>query len=187
MSLQMYAAIYKTAQTKYDSMFIDPPCGDYQCRVVDASYKETQKNGNTYNIFSWTLQIISNSEQSGLRFERREFLPNSIDEAAEKKLGFIKGAIERCGVHAPAEVFDLPQAMKYCIGAELDVSVIDSGSRDKNGKVIKNIKFLKLLARQSEAAPAPLQKTTPQNASFTQEDIDYFNQPQFIPNDEVPY
>lgn len=186
MSLQMYQTIYKTAQTKYDSMYIDPPCGDYQCRVTSAEYKELNKNGNTYNIFSWTLQIV-NGEQSGLRFERREFLPNAIDTAAEKKLGFIKGAIERCGVHAPAEVFDLPKAMKYCIGAELDVSVIDSGQRDKTGRQIKNIKFLKLLAKQQTPANATAPKKSFEQDVIDQLDADYYDQPQFAPNDNISF
>lgn len=175
MSLNMYQSLYKTADTKYDSMYIDPPCGDYQCRVIDAEYKELTKNGNTYDIFSWTLQI-TDDQMAGLRFERREFLPNKLDESAKKKLGFIKGAIERCGVHAPEEIFDLPQAMKYCIGAEMAVSVIDSGTRDKTGKVIKNIKFLKLIAKQAQQSATPA-------SSFTQADVDYFDQ-QF---EDAPY
>lgn len=181
MSLQMYQAIYKSAQPHYDSVFIDPPCGDYKCRVFDAQYKEVQKNGNTYDIFSWILQIID-GDMSGLRFERKEFLPPKLDDSASKKLGFIKGAIERCGVCAPADIIDLPSAMRYCTGAEIEVSVVDSGYKDKEGKAIKNIKFMKLISKQIQADQQPI-------PSDPNEIPDFPETPKYrqIRDDEIPY
>lgn len=176
MSLQMYQTAYKTASTHYDSLFIDPPCGDYRCRVSDAQYKEVQKNGTSYDIFTWQLQIIE-GDQSGLRFERKEFLPSKLDDTTVKKLGYIKGAIERCGVHAPAEIIDLPSAMRYCTGAEIEVSVVNSGCKDKEGKTIKNIKFMKLISKQVQAdtqqADFPEFPETPKYLTIRDDEIPY--------------
>jgi hypothetical protein len=54
----------------------------------------------------------------------------------------------------------LPDAIKCCIGAELVVSVIDTGNFNKDGKPIKNIKFMELLAKQ--AVPEPQASQPPQ-------------------------
>lgn len=159
MSLSVYSELYRAAQTRYDSKFIEPPCGDYKCRVTAAEYKEFNKNGAVYDTFTWRLQIIEGA-LSGSVFERKEFLPTKIDESAARKLGYIKGAVERCGIHAPDDIMYLPDAIKCCIGAELVVSVIDTGNFNKDGKPIKNIKFMELLAKQ--AVPEPQASQTPQ-------------------------
>lgn len=159
MSLGIYAELYRQAQTHYDSKFIDPPCGDHKCRVEKAEYKEFNKNGASYDTFTWRLQIIDGT-LSGSVFERKEFLPTRIDDSAMRKLGYIKGAIERCGVHAPEDINYLPDAMECCKGAEILVSVIDTGNVNKDGKSIKNIKFMELLAKQ--AVPEPQASQQPQ-------------------------
>lgn len=182
MSLQIYSDLYRQAQTHYDSKFIDPPCGDYKCRVEKAEYKEFRKNGTSYDTFTWRLQITEGA-LSGSVFERKEFLPTKIDDSAMRKLGYIKGAIERCGIKAPADIMYLPDAMECCKGAEIAVCVIDTGNVNKDGKPIKNIKFLERLAQQAVQSSAPAMPSNPQqSAKLTPE-----NNPDFYEFDNTLY
>lgn len=182
MSLGIYAELYRQAQTHYDSKFIDPPCGDYKCRIDKAEYKEFVKNGASYDTFTWRLQIIEGA-LSGSVFERKEFLPTRIDDSAMRKLGYIKGAIERCGVRAPEDINYLPDAMECCKGAEILVSVIDTGNVNKDGKSIKNIKFMELLAKQAVQAVQSSAPANPQqSAKLTPE-----NNPDFYEFDSTLY
>lgn len=148
MSLAEFAKIYKETQAFYESKYINPPPGVYNCRVVDGEYKNIIKSDKDYDKFSWTLEVID-GDLAGQRFVRTEFLPENIEKSG-KKLGFIKGSIERCGVCPPKEIMDLPLAMKKCTGAEIEVTITHSGEKTKEGKPILNIKFTKNISVQSQ-------------------------------------
>lgn len=179
MSLNRYQTSYQAAQPRFDSMYIDPEPGEYQCRVIESKYEEikAKTSGSTYDRFAWTLEILEGSKK-GYRFKRTDFLPEKEAEA-EKKLGYIKGAIDRCGVKPPASVMDLPFAMEQCTGAEILVSVVNTGLKDQSGKEIKNIKFLKLISTQ--------QKSDKISSPNPADDIAYYDQPQFNNYEDFPY
>lgn len=140
MSLSDYAALYKKTEAIYESKYITPKPGIYICRVKRAEYKLISKETKDYDKFSWDLEILE-GDLTGQCFQKSEFLPPP--EKAETQIGFIKGAINRCGIFPPADILDLPLAMPKCIGAELEVSVTDTGKKTQEGKCILNIKFTK--------------------------------------------
>lgn len=150
-----YAAAYKSAETFKDSKFIDPRPGVYECKCIKGEHTSSAKGDHDLEKFAWTLEITA-GECAGMVFQRVEFL--SDPAKASVKLGYIKGALERCGVMPPADVRDLPLAIQKCAGARIEVSVIDSGVKDKSGKSIKNVKFTKSLEfaqTQEESFSAP--------------------------------
>lgn len=152
MSLAEYAKVYKEVNASYESNFIDPKPGIYNCRVKKGEYKNIVKGDKDYDKFTWVLEITDGAF-AGQRFQKTEFLP-SDPEKAGVQIGYIKGALERCGVHPPANVLDLPLAMAKCCGAEIEVSVVETDLKTKEGKLIKNIKFIKQLAVQATANDA---------------------------------
>lgn len=149
MSLADYAKVYKEVTTAYESNFIDPKPGIYKCRVAKGEYRNILKGDKDYDKFTWVLQIID-GDFTGQKFQKVEFLPKDPEKAGIQ-ISYIKGAIERCGVHPPINVLDLPFAMAKCCGAELEVSVVETDVKTKEGKTIKNIKFIKQLAVQATA------------------------------------
>lgn len=148
--LSEYASAYKTSSTIKDTKFIDPAPGIYNCKCIKGEHSTIAKNERDLEKFAWTLEIID-GENAGMIFQRVEFL--SDPEKAETKLSYIKGALERCGITPPADVRDLPLAMGRCKGAKIEVSVVDSGIKSKEGKTIKNIKFTKSIEFAQECAP----------------------------------
>lgn len=174
MSLADYARVYKAINAIYDSVYIDPKPGTYICRCAKGEYKNLVKDGKDIDKFIWILEIIE-GELTGQRFQKTEFLPPDPDKA-EIQIGYIKGSLERCGVHPPASVLDLPIAMSKCVGAEIKVSVTDSGAKTREGKCIKNIKFVKNLAVQ--ATDEIVQKGSP-------DDLSRFDAPDFVTPSEI--
>lgn len=149
MSLADYAKVYKEVSASYESNYIDPKPGSYNCRVKKGEYKNILKGDKDFDRFTWVLQITDGAF-TGKCFQKTEFLPKDPDKAGVQ-IAYIKGALERCGVHPPANVLDLPIAMAKCCGAEIEVSVIETDIKTKEGKFIKNIKFVKQLAVQATA------------------------------------
>lgn len=149
MSLADYAKIYKEVTAAYESNYMDPKPGVYKCRVAKGEYRNIIKESTDYDKFTWVLKIIE-GDYTGQQFQKVEFLPKD-PEKASIQMAYIKGAIERCGVHPPANILDLPLAMAKCCGAELEVSVVETNISSKEGKKIKNIKFTKQLAIQATA------------------------------------
>lgn len=146
--LQNYQNAYKVAETKHESAFIDPPAGEYICTLRKTEYREVAKDGGSYDRFSWELEVISDVLKGSI-FRRTEFLPPDPSKA-ETKLGFIKGAVQICGITPAINILDLPQSLKKCEGAKLKVLVLDSGVKDKAGKPIKNIKFVSCIEKPVE-------------------------------------
>lgn len=145
-----YVAAYKQSSTIKESKFVDPSPGIYKCKCISGEHKSLapKDGGRDVEKFSWTFEIIE-GECKSLIFQKVEFL--SDPEKAEMKLGFIKGALERCGVVPPADIRDLPYAMQKCSGAVVEVSVVDSGVKSKDGKTIKNIKITKTIDAESKS------------------------------------
>ena len=146
MSLADYAKIYKETEAMYESKYISPKPGVYTCRVKRAEYKAIAKDAKSYDRFSWDLEIID-GELKGQCFQKTEFLPQDIEKSGIQ-IGFLKGALQRCGVFPPQEILDLPLAMPRCIGAELEVTV-SIGGKTQAGKDIINIKFTKQIKPSS--------------------------------------
>lgn len=138
-----YANAYKTSSSIKESNFIDPAPGLYQCRCIKGEHKSIPKEGaRDIEKFTWTFKV-NEGACAGMVFQKVEFLADP--EKAETKLGYIKGALERCGVTPPADVRDLPYAIQKCADALVEVSVVDTGVKSKEGKSIKNIKITKSL------------------------------------------
>lgn len=145
-----YVTAYKQSSSIKESKFIDPQPGLYVCKCLSGEHKSIapKDGGRDMEKFTWTFEIID-GECKNLIFQKTEFV--SDPEKAETKLGFIKGALERCGVVPPADVRDLPYAMQKCAGAQVEVSVVDSGVKTKDGKVIKNIKITKTIDAETKS------------------------------------
>ena len=136
-----YASVYKSSSSIKESNFIDPLPGVYNCRCLSAEHKSIPKEGaRDIEKFTWTFKIID-GECQNLIFQKVEFL--SDPEKADIKLGYIKGSLERCGITPPADVRDLPYAIQKCANALVEVTVIDTGIKSKDGKNIKNVKITK--------------------------------------------
>lgn len=149
MSLMQYQTAYKNATERTDSLYTDPPVGDWECKILKTEYKEIVKNGSSYDRFTWDLEITC-EQMKGVRFSRVEFLPPNPEDA-EKKLSYIKGTCTLCGIRPAVNITDLPQSLRHTEGAIIQVKVIDTGKQDKSGKNIRNVKFLKCIQQPNEA------------------------------------